>query len=163
MLVASVLLPTPPFGLATTITGMRPPRLNAHASRHAAVSGYGSGPAQHAGTGQTRCRRPFSPHAPHVGHPVAARPPGPAALARAWGAARGAATGERTRRRALAPARPLRAVSRLPDRRGRRTGGAAAGALGGVAASGALVRHATAAQALGRRGVRLRLGLRAGW
>ena len=75
------------------------------------------------------------------------------AALRAAAAARG-----RTRRRALGAARPLCAVPRLPDRRAGRAGGAAACAAGGVAAPDALVRHAAADEAVGRRGVRLSAG-----
>ncbi len=92
-------------------------------------------------------------------HPAAARPPGPAAFARACRAAQAAAQPGHRPRHALAAARPVCAVSRFRDRRRRRTGGAVAGPAGGVAASDALVRHAAAAQAVARRGVHLRLGL----
>ena len=59
-------------------------------------------------------------------------------------------------------ARSLRALSRLPDRRHGRAGGAEGGAARRLAAADPLVRHAAPAQALGRRRARLRLGLRPG-
>src|SRR6185369_4519475 len=72
--------------------------------------------------------------------------------------ARAAAGRQRPRRRA----RPLRALSRLPDRRRRRAGGARRCAARRLAAPGPLVRHAAAPQALVRRRARVRLGIRPG-
>ena len=59
-------------------------------------------------------------------------------------------------------ARPVRALPRLPDRRGRRTGCAGRRRADRLAAPDPLVRHDAAAQAVGRRGPVLRLGLRPG-
>ena len=56
------------------------------------------------------------------------------------------------RRSAWRGARPVRAVPRLPDRRGRRTGRCWPGAAGGLAAPDPLVRHAAADEAVAGRG-----------
>ena len=157
-----MLLPTPPFGLATTITGMRASSSLASFAvmlAGACAAPIGSEPMPPAVTADEpradrrtprRCRhpRPASPtrsceHS-RVNRRLLQRP-------RAQ---------RHERRRRARGARPVRALPRLPDRRRRRAGGARGGPARRLAAPDPLVRHAAADEAVGRRGARLRLGLR---
>src|SRR5512137_1101123 len=128
-LVASVLLPTPPLGLATAITRMR------DSLKMPIGLWYWRAGAP----------RPGQTQAAHARRPGPRRPPAAGAFARQ---PRADACGRKCR--ALRGARPVRAVPRLPGRRGRRAGAAAAGAAGGLAAPDPLVRHAAADEAVAR-------------
>ena len=160
MLVASVLLPTPPFGLATTITGMR-------CSSRWSMPGMLAAQRAVPGSAQTLLpvrpmRRPVPPDELHHGRYPGARSPTRdlRALARQRAllqAARAAAaqSPERVAVRDLYALYPDYLIDVRPSRR--RSPQRPAGRL---AASDPLVRHAAADEALARRGARLRLGLR---